>query len=163
VPVIEANIDIRARDEDVFDLAQDYGLRLEWDPFLSEMKFRDDASEAAVGVKVWVRAKNGLTMEVVYITLERPRSVAMKMIAGPRFFERFAGTWRFDAITADRTRVTFRYNFETRWSWLRPGVNRIIGWVLGRDVRLRLEGLKRAAEQTNILARLRPSASHARR
>ena len=33
------------------------------------------ATQAAVGTRVWVRAKNGLAMEVVYITLDRPRSV----------------------------------------------------------------------------------------
>ena len=159
MPIVESSTEIRARDEDVFDLAQDYALRLEWDPFLKKMKFLGGATEAGVGVTVWVQAKNQLTMEVVYITVDRPRSVAMKMRAGPWFFERFAGTWRFDPCAADRTRVTFRYNFETRWRAVRPLVNRVIARVFARDVRLRLRGLKRAAEQTDILVRLRRSTS----
>jgi ribosome-associated toxin RatA of RatAB toxin-antitoxin module len=147
MPIVEGRIRVDAPQEAVFDLAQDYGARLDWDPFLSRIVFRDGATEARVGVKVWVRAKNGLSMEVVYVTYDRPRSTAMKMIDGPRFFERFAGTWKFDCPTGGHTEVTFRYNFETRWRALRPALNPAISAVFGRDIRLRLEGLKRAAER----------------
>jgi len=50
VPVVDAKIEIEAAVADVFDLAQDYDLRLRWDPFLRDMKFRDGAVEAAPGV-----------------------------------------------------------------------------------------------------------------
>src|SRR5262245_51300353 len=116
MPVVEGQLVIDAPQGAVFDLAQDYGARFDWDPFLSRIVCRDGATEPAVGVKVWVRAKNGLSMEVVYVTYDRPRSTAMKMIDGPRFFERFAGTWKFEATADGGTRVTFRYNFETRWA-----------------------------------------------
>lgn len=147
MPIVEGSTRVAAPQTAVFDLAQDYGARLDWDPFLSQIVFRDGATEANVGVKVWVRAKNGLSMEVVYVTYDRPRSTAMKMIDGPRFFERFAGTWKFEPSAGGYTEVTFRYNFETRWRLLRPALNRAISAVFGRDVRLRLEGLKRAAER----------------
>src|SRR3954465_10562953 len=147
MPVVEGQVAIGAPQESVFDLAQDYDARLDWDPFLSRIVFREGATVAAVGVKVWVRAKNGLSMEVVYVTYDRPRSTAMKMIDGPRFFERFAGTWKFERMAADRTLVTFRYNFETRWPSLRPVLNAGIRAVFGRDIRLRLQGLKQAAER----------------
>jgi len=147
MPIVEGRIRVDSPQETVFDLAQDYGARLDWDPFLSRIVFRDGATEANVGVKVWVRAKNGLSMEVVYVTYDRPRSTAMKMIDGPRFFERFAGTWKFDRRDDGSTEVTFRYNFETRWRVLRRVLNPAIGVVFGRDIRLRLEGLKGAAER----------------
>jgi ribosome-associated toxin RatA of RatAB toxin-antitoxin module len=155
MPAIESSIEIAAEPADVFDLAQDYQLRLEWDPFLRAMRFRDGATQAAVGVRVWVRARTGLAMEVVYVALERPRRVAMKMVAGPWFFEHFAGTWRFDEVGPTRTRVGFKYNFETRGRWLRPALNPLIGRVFARDVARRLQGLKHAAEHTDILERLR--------
>src|SRR5262245_44870916 len=120
VPTVEDTIEVAAAPAEVFDLAQDYRLRLRWDPFLRAMEFREGAQVAAVGVRVWVRAKNGLSMEVVYVTLDRPRSVAMKMTDGPRVFERFAGSWRFEALGEAHTRVVFRYGFETRPAWLRP-------------------------------------------
>jgi len=161
MPVVDAKIEIEAPVADVFDLAQDYDLRLRWDPFLREMKFRDGALEAAPGVRVWVRAKNGLSMEVIYITLERPHSVAMKMTRGPVFFERFAGTWRFEQVRNDVTSVSFRYNFETRWLWLRPFSNSLITIIFERDIQARLSGLKYAAEQTDVLRELQAKRSSA--
>ncbi len=154
MPVVESSIEIAADQAELFDLAQDYELRLEWDPFLKAIRFQEGASVAAVGVRVWVRAKNGLSMEVVYVTLDRPRSVAMKMVNGPKFFKHFAGTWRFDAAGPKRTRVVFKYSFETRWLVVRSMLNPIIDRVFLRDIEQRLEGLKRAAEDTNILERL---------
>lgn len=164
MPVVDARIEIEAGVADVFDLAQDYDLRLRWDPFLREMKFREGAVEAAPGVRVWVRAKNGLSMEVVYIALDRPHSVAMKMTRGPMFFERFAGTWRFERVREGVTAVSFRYNFETRWAWLRPVSNALITAIFERDIRARLSGLKHAAEQTDLLLELRrrPSSANTR-
>jgi ribosome-associated toxin RatA of RatAB toxin-antitoxin module len=130
-------------------------LRLEWDPFLRAIRFQQGASRAAAGVRVWVRANNGLTMEVVYVAFDRPRSVAMKMVEGPRFFKHFAGTWRFDAAGPARTRVIFKYSFETRWPVLRSVLNSIALRMLSRDIQQRLQGLKHAAEETTILERLR--------
>ena len=155
MPTVEAKIDIAAPQDAVFDLAQDYALRLRWDPFLREMKFLDGAAEAAIGVRVWVRAKNGLSMEVVYLTLDRPLSVAMKMTSGPRVFERFAGSWRFEPVAGGNTRVTFRYGFETRVALLRPLLDRVIARIFARDIEHRLQGLKHAAENTDILVELR--------
>src|SRR5687767_3807543 len=98
MPTIQAVIDVDAAGAPLFDLAQDYGLRLTWDPFLREMQFRGGATEAAVGVRVWVRAHNGLAMEVEYLTLRRPEQVAMKMVAGPAVFRQFSGAWLFKAL-----------------------------------------------------------------
>lgn len=154
MPTVEESVIIPAAQADLFDLAQDYALRLRWDPFLSRLEFRDGATQATVGTRVWVRAKNGLAMEVVFITLDRPRSVAMKMTSGPWFFQRFAGSWRFDALTPDSTRVTFRYGFETRLAPLRPLLDRIITAVFTRDIRARLLGLKRGAEDPALRAEL---------
>lgn len=153
MPTIQAVIDVAARQAPLFDLAQDYGLRLVWDPFLKEMKFRDGASEAAVGVRVWVRAKNGLEMEVEYITLRRPEQVAMKMVAGPRMFAAFSGAWIFKKLGEGETRVTFRYNFVCRPRALAWAMEPVVARVLRRDMQARLRGLKKHAEG-GLLARL---------
>lgn len=155
MPVVEASVEIAAAAHDVFDLAQDYDLRLLWDPFLRAMRFLDGATEADVGVRVWVRAKNGLTMTVEYITLQRPASVAMKMVEGPWFFRRFAGSWRFAEKEPGRTTAVFRYAFETRPAWLRVVVDPVIEKVFARDIEARLRGLKQAAEDGTLLARLK--------
>jgi ribosome-associated toxin RatA of RatAB toxin-antitoxin module len=151
MPVVEESILIRAPQAPLFDLAQDYRLRLRWDPFLRDMRFLDAAREAATGARVWVKAWTGLTMVVEYVALNRPEVVAMKMVEGPLFLRQFAGSWRFHAHPGGSTEVIFRYVFETRWPRLRWLIDPIVVWVFGRDVRERLRGLKRAVEQAGLL------------
>jgi hypothetical protein len=97
-------VEIRAPRGALFDLAQDYYVRTEWDPFLREMRFLDGATEAAPGVRVRVRAKNGLSMEVEYVTVARPERVAVRITRGPFFFENFAGSWLFQDAGGGVTR-----------------------------------------------------------
>jgi ribosome-associated toxin RatA of RatAB toxin-antitoxin module len=152
--IVEADLLIRAPQIELFALAQDYDLRLKWDPFLRDMKFRDGATRAAVGVRVWVKAHNGFTMEIEYTTLKAPEVVAMKMIHGPFFFKQFAGTWRFKTLDSGPVQVTFRYAFTTRWAFFRPLVDPVIYRIFLHDIRGRLQGLKHGAEQTDLLNRL---------
>src|SRR5438093_12442577 len=94
MPVVEESLLIRAPQQPLFDLAQDYRLRLKWDPFLRDLRFLDDAREPAIGVRIWVKAWTGLTMVVEYVGLKRPDMVAMEMVEGPVLFQQFAGSWR---------------------------------------------------------------------
>lgn len=152
MPAVEHAIVIDAPRSAVFALSQDYDLRLEWDPFLRELRFLEGASRALPGVKVWVRARNGLAMTVEYTVVDPPERVAMRMIDGPWVFSRFAGSWVFRA-SGERTEVTFRYGFGVRagLGWLlTPAITR----VFSRDVRRRLDALKRSAETTGILSRI---------
>ena len=153
MPTIDASVVIAAPRDKLFALAQDYGARLRWDPFLTDMKFRHGAIEAAVGVQVWVRARNRLSMTVEYITLDRPSVVAMKMIDGPFFLRKFSGAWLFRVHDLDRTHVTFRYNFQCRLGPANLVVHPLIARVFRRDIEARLRGLKHSAEDTDILRR----------
>src|SRR5579871_2854039 len=64
MPRVEGSLVIDAPAAGLFALSQDYALRRQWDPFVREMRFLGGVSEAAQGVRVWVRAWTGLTMEV---------------------------------------------------------------------------------------------------
>ena len=154
MPIVESSIFINLPSKQVFALTQDYYVRLEWDPFLRDLKFLDGAKEAAVGVRVAVKAWTGLTMEVEYLSLKEPEVVAVKMIKGPFFFEHFTGTWRFTAESENRTKVIFRYNFKTRWRLLCPILDPVIKRVFTHDITARLRELKKAAEETDIISRL---------
>jgi hypothetical protein len=154
MPVIEDSIAIDAPAAGLFALSQDYALRRAWDPFVREMRFLDGALEAGRGVRVWVRAWTGLTMEVEFTGFRPPSAVAMRMRRGPWFLERFAGTWLFKPQPGGGTTVTFRYSFTVCGRWLRPLLGPIIAWVFRRDVRARLLGLKRGAEKDGLLDRL---------
>jgi ribosome-associated toxin RatA of RatAB toxin-antitoxin module len=157
---VQDRIIVHGPPELIFDLAQDYNLRLEWDPFLRAMRFLDGANEAAVGVRVWVKAWTGLTMTVEYITLERPRVVAMKMLSGPFFFRHFSGSWRFLPHSTGSTEVIFKYAYEIRWTWSQWLLNPVINWMFRRDIAARLRGLKRGAEEQGLLARLGSSGGN---
>jgi ribosome-associated toxin RatA of RatAB toxin-antitoxin module len=150
MPRIEASILIDAPAEGLFALAQDYALRRAWDPFTGDMRFLGGATAPGRGVRVWFRARNGLVMEVEFVGFHPPRSVAMKMVRGPWFLRHFAGTWLFAPRPDGRTEVTFRYSFQPRWRWLGPA----FGWAFRRQVRARLRGLKRGAEELGLLDRL---------
>ncbi len=103
MPIVEAAIEVDAPDDVVFDVSQDYRLRLTWDPFLRDLRFENDARAPAVGVRTWGRAKNGMTMTVEYVTIDRPRRVAVRMVSRSALFERFAGTWLFERRAPART------------------------------------------------------------
>jgi ribosome-associated toxin RatA of RatAB toxin-antitoxin module len=146
MPVVQAEVEIAAAPEAVFDLAQSYELRLRWDPFLRALEQRKGSGEPTRGDRVWVRSWTGLTMEVEYGNVRRPHSVAMHMLDGPWFFELFAGTWLFHALPSGGTRVVFRYNFRTRPRLAAVLLDPIIERVFQRDIRARLAGLKRGIE-----------------
>jgi ribosome-associated toxin RatA of RatAB toxin-antitoxin module len=154
MPMVEGSIVIDAPAAGLFALSQDYALRRAWDPFVRSMRFLDGAREAGKGVRVWVRAWTGLTMEVELTSFRPPASVAMRMRRGPWFLHEFAGTWLFKPLLAGGTEVTFRYSFAVRGRWLWPLLGPIIKWVFQHDVRARLRGLKRGAEQEGLLERL---------
>ena len=157
MPTIQSAIEIDAPAHQLFALAQDYRLRLQWDPFLRGMRFLDGASAPAVGVRVWVRTRIGLTMVVRYITYRAPAHVAMTMATGPWIFRRFSGAWNFYPLTHNRTRVVFRYHFTTRPRILHLPIDAAVRWVLQREMDARLAGFKRSSETTDILQRLSDS------
>lgn len=154
MPIVERAVEIAAPPAALFALTQDYYLRREWDPFVREMRFRDGATDPAPGVRVWVRAWNGLSMEVEYVSVQPPHRVAIKLVRGPFVFENFAGSWLFQPGDGGRTRVVFRYSFTTPWPRLRPLLDRVIAAVFSRDIAARLRGLKHAAERTDLLQRV---------
>jgi ribosome-associated toxin RatA of RatAB toxin-antitoxin module len=148
---IEATIDIHASPEAVFDLIHDYPRRLEWDPFLKEARLLEGAESAGLGVKARCTARNGfggLAMETVYVSFDRPRVAAVKMTKGPTVLETFAASLRQEGIEPEVTRVTYRFNFSTKPRWLRMIADPIAASLFRREVRQRLQALKRHLERS---------------
>ena len=116
--VITRMVDIAAPAADLFKLSQDYDRRLRWDPFLREARLLDGAQSAALGVRAWCVAHNGLGMETTYVSFQPPTVVAVKMTRGPRIISAFAGSWRFTELPSQSgstcTRVVFRYQIAGR-------------------------------------------------
>ena len=143
----EDSILVRATPEALFALTQDYGRRLEWDPFLRRAELVGGATEAGPGVRAWCVAHNGLGMETEYVSFNPPAVAAVKMTRGPWFIGGFAGSWRFKPEADGRTRVVFRYSVRGRPAWLDALLNPILVRVFGREVRRRLEGLRDFVER----------------
>jgi uncharacterized protein YndB with AHSA1/START domain len=151
MPIVFGSIVIDAPAEKLFALSQDYALRRRWDPFVRDMRFLDGAAEARKGVRVWVRAWTGLTMEVEFTSFRPPNSVAMKMLRGPWFLGQFAGTWLFRSRPDGQTEVTFRYFMTAKHRWLRPLLDPLVALLFRRDVQARLRSLKYAVEHDGLL------------
>ncbi len=147
---IVASRPICAPAQQLFALSQDYSLRQEWDPFTGSMSFLGGATETRKGAQVEFRSRQGLTMVVEFVQVRAPTVVAMKMLSGPWFIARFAGSWTFRPLDGGSTQVTFRYALRTRPTLLEPAIR----WVLTREFNARLAGMKHAAENTDILARI---------
>jgi hypothetical protein len=163
--VITCAVDIAAPAADLFKLSQDYHRRLRWDPFLREARLLDGAQSAAVGVRAWCVAHNGLGMETTYVSFQPPTVVAVKMTRGPRIISSFAGSWRFTELPSQsdlaRTRVVFRYQIAGRPRWLAFLLDPLLAAVIQREMQRRLLALKRAVETTSILTSIadEPSSS----
>ena len=112
----EETIEIAAEPDAVFDLIHDYSRRLEWDPFLKEARLLDHQT-AAVGATCRCVARNtfgGLAMEAIYVSFDRPKVAAVKMVNGPAMIY-----------------------FETRPKWLRPILNVVCSRFFASEVRNR--------------------------
>ncbi len=155
--MIEQSVDIAAPAAELFALTQDYGRRLEWDPFLRSAEMVGGAAPG-VGARAYCVARNGLGMETEYVSYTPPRVAAVRMTRGPWVVAAFAGSWRFAETAPGRTRVGFRYNLRARprrLSWL---LTPVLAWVFARDTRRRLAALKTAVESGRFRAGGRDSS-----
>ncbi len=149
MPTFERAIEVSAPREALFDLMQDYGRRLEWDPFLSEARLIE-AAEAARGVRAWCVDRAGRGMETEYVSFDRPERVAVRMTKGPWIFGKFAGSWIYEAIDERTTRVVFRYHVEARIPAGRLG-DAVLARIFAAEMDKRLVALRDAVDSGRML------------
>jgi ribosome-associated toxin RatA of RatAB toxin-antitoxin module len=135
---------IEAAAEPVFDFTQDYTKRLIWDTFLKSATLVEGAKNAEKGVKAYCVAKNGLGMTTEYVTFNRPKVTAIKMIKGPYLFKSFLGSWLFQEIGVNKTEISFLYSFSLRFPF--NLLSRMVKNNLQKNVRQRLLDLKNNIE-----------------
>ena len=149
----EDSIVIDSESATLFWLSQDYGRRLEWDPFLRSAHLVGGAREAALGVRAVCVSRSGWEMETEYVSFNPPQTTAIKMTRGPWFLESFAGSWRFEELSPGQTRVHFAYHLRARPRWLAWLLTPILMRSFRYDTRQRLQALKTAAERATKLDR----------
>jgi hypothetical protein len=155
MPQVRAERLIRLDPETVFAFSQTTGsFRLKWDPFISSQGFLDGAGSAGKGVRTRTRSRLGLTMVSEYVSYAPPRNVGMTMVSGPWFFGNFGGGWRFTPDDGG-TRAVWKYTFSCRPAMLRPLMDRVGTWLLGREIERRIEAFARACEDPALVAEFR--------
>jgi len=131
--------------EAAFDLIHDYDRRLLWDSMLSRAEILDGSATAGKGVRTlcvatWRGAWLGMVTE--YISFERGRVAAVKLVRPMPRFGRFAATIAHEPISADRSSVTYIYSFRSRPGLLRFILDPLLNMLLRREVRKRLSCLQ---------------------
>lgn len=145
--IVEHTIEIDAPRELVSRVSQDYSVRYEWDPFPESIAVVHGAMDPpTVGTQVLVRSRLGLDMRVEFVQLDHPHRAAIRMVKGPPFLAKFAGSWIFDSTGPRATVVRFRYTISTRPLWLAWLGDRLASAYFSRTTRKRLIGLKRYCE-----------------
>ena len=136
---------IPAPAEAVFELLHDYRRRLEWDTLLQEAYLESEFSEAQRGAISVCRGKailGGFALRTQYVSFERGKVAAVKMLNQPPFFDSFAASIRHLAIDANHSEVIYKVNFTARPRWLRPVLQPLMRIIFVWETRKRLKALK---------------------
>ncbi|MDO5623600.1 MAG: SRPBCC family protein [Pseudomonadota bacterium] len=112
---LQDQIDIDACCATCFDISQDYALRPLWDSLTPR------ARPAPTGGAAHCPAPLGMAFDVAYVSFQRPRVAAFRMVRGPWLFRSLAGSWRFEALPGGRCRVRFVYHLR---------LHRGVAWLL---------------------------------
>ena len=130
----------------VFDLLHDYGRRLEWDTLLSAAYLTDGFTQAELGatsVCVGRRSLGAIALKTMYVTFDRPRLAAVKMVNCPLLFAAWAASIRHDDLGGNESRVTYTWTFSARPRWLGWLLEPLMNRVFRRETRQRLAALRK--------------------
>lgn len=150
MPQVSADTWVPVPPDVAFAVSQTTGaVRLAWDPFIRQQRLID-ADRPAKGVRTFTRARLGPSMISEYASYRPPTSVGMTMVRGPWFFRSFGGGWRF-APEGEGTRATWKYSFTVSPSWLAFAGDPIGRWLLGREIRARIDAFAKACATPEVL------------
>ncbi len=136
---------IPASADAVFALIHNYDRRLEWDTLLKEAYLEPEFTEADLGAISVCRGRSVLGMFALrtqYVSFDRGRVAAVKMLNQPPFFDGFAASIRHAKIDDVYSEVIYKVNFTARPTWLRPILHPLMRAVFAWETRKRLRALK---------------------
>ena len=137
--------DMPASSGEVFDLLHDYDQRLAWDTLLSAAYLADGqvrAEQGAASVCIGRLALGRIALKTVYVTFDRPRMAAVKMVNSPPFFGSWAASIRHDDLGPGGSRLTYTWTFTARPRWLAWLLEPVMGRVFHWETRKRLKALR---------------------
>jgi hypothetical protein len=136
---------IDAPSADVFDLVHDYDRRLEWDTLLSAAYLDDGFTRAGLGATSVCVGRSGLgrlAFKTVYVSFDRPRVAAVKLVGSPPFFARWAASIRHEDVEPGRSRIVYTLQFSARPAGLRWLLEPILRRAFRRETAKRLAALR---------------------
>lgn len=145
MPTAEIKETIPAAAAEVFALLHDYRRRLEWDALLSEAYLEPEFAEAGRGAISVCRGKlilGGFAVRTEYVSFEKGKVAAVKLLNRPPFFETFAASIRHSEIDENNSEVIYKVNFTAKPRFLRPFLHPVMRAVFIWETRKRLQALK---------------------
>ena len=145
MPTFEIKEIIPASAEKVFALVHDYKRRLEWDTLLQEAYLEPEFIEAGRGAISVCRGKpslGGFALRTQYISFEKGKVAAVKMLNRPPFFETFAASIRHVEVDENHSEIIYKVNFTARPRLLRPLLHPFMRFIFVWETRKRLKALK---------------------
>ncbi|MDP9372248.1 MAG: SRPBCC family protein [Chloroflexota bacterium] len=128
----------------VFDLLHDYDRRLAWDTLL-QAAYLDDgftaAAQGATAVCVGRRSLGGIALKTVYVSFERPRLAAVKMVNAPPFFATWAASIRHEDRADGHSAIAYTFTFTARPRWCRAVLEPLLRLAFLWETRRRLRAL----------------------
>ena len=145
MPTAEIKETIPASAEAVFDLIHDYKRRLEWDTLLQEAYLEPEFDKAKAGAVSVCRGKpilGGFALRTKYVSFERGKVAAIKMLNKPPFFDTFAASIRHFEIDENHSEIIYKVNFTGKPVFLRPLLHPLMKIIFLWETRKRLRALK---------------------
>src|SRR5262245_36581413 len=128
-----------------FDLIHDYTRRLEWDTLL-QAAYLDGgdavAGKGVIAVCVGRKSLGGIPLRTVYVSFDRPKVAAVKMLNAPAFFQSWAASIRHEDISNHESRIIYQFHFVAKPRILRFILEPIMEKVFLWETRKRLRALK---------------------
>lgn len=129
----------------VFDLLHDYDRRLQWDTMLKAAYLEGEdgvAGKGVVSVCVGRASLGGIAIRAVYVSFQRPKLAAVKMLNSPPFFDKWAASIHHKDVSLHESRITYKYHFTAKPHFLRFILEPIMKKVFAWETRKRLRAMR---------------------
>ena len=153
MPTAEIKEVISATAAEVFDLLHDYQRRLEWDTLLQKAYLEKGfpaACKGAISVCQGRAILGGFALRTEYVSFERGKVAAVKMLNQPPFFDTFAASIRHTDIAENQSEIVYKVNFTARPKSLRRLLHPVMHAVFVWETRKRLASLKEFFKHRNL-------------
>jgi ribosome-associated toxin RatA of RatAB toxin-antitoxin module len=150
LPTTEIKEVIPASAIEVFDLVHNYKRRLEWDTLLQKAYLEEEFPESCKGAISVCQGRNflgGFALRTQYVSFERGKVAAVKMLNQPPFFDTFAASIRHSEIGENQSEIVYKVNFTAKPTFLRFILHPVMKGIFAWETKKRLSALREFFER----------------